>query len=79
MPFVQAQVKWLESGHRVKMKIKKEMSQFSGHTLRLPTTGSVSIYAQVKPKNRFMKELLAGIMGENMPGIAICQTGNSDI
>jgi len=32
------------------------MGQFSGHTLRLPNTGSNFIDAQVKPKNRFMQK-----------------------
>jgi hypothetical protein len=44
------------------MKMEEKMDQFSGQPLRLPNTGSVSVVAQVKPKNRFMKELLAGIL-----------------
>jgi len=68
LELVQAQVGWLELPQRMGIKPKKMMSRFSGHTARLPNTGSVSIHAQVKPKNRFIGELLAGIMNGDYAG-----------
>jgi len=59
----QAQERWLEISERGISEKSEVIDQFSGQPLRLPNTGSASVVAQVKPKNRFMKELLAGIFG----------------